>query len=193
MRSTAPLIAALLSVAASGAAGVALAADDARPDAARLAGQRSFGFGPTVGVWSGIGAVAGGGGETLKAWLSGGYAPVLVFANARTPDKAIRFNAYSAYQLNGDIELVLARRPRLEIGALLGYKFNNVIGHGGGAGLDLRYDIGPKVALGIAAGLAVFPSAKHRLDTNYAYPTDRNPGVTPALQGGANFGLIFYP
>jgi hypothetical protein len=25
------------------------------------------------------------------------------------------------------------------------------------------------------------------------YPTDRSPGLTPAIQGGANIGLIFYP
>jgi len=37
------------------------------------------------------------------------------------------------------------------------------------------------------------PSAKDRLDRNFAYPTDRSPPLTPAIQGGVNLGLIFYP
>jgi hypothetical protein len=155
--------------------------------------QRSFGVGATIGVWSGLGGIVGGGGDRVKGWLSGGYAPVLVFANARTPDKAIRFNAYNGYQLNGDLEIVAMKRDRTELGVLLGYKFNSVIGHGGGAGLGVLYDLGAKMALDFSGGLAVFPSAQDRLDRNFAYPTDRSPALTPAIQGGANLGLIFYP
>ena len=155
--------------------------------------RRFFGIGATIGVWSGLGGIVGGGGDRVKGWLSGGYAPVLVFANARTPDKALRFNAYNAYQLNGDLEIVVMKRDRTELGVLLGYKFNSVIGHGGGAGLGVLYDLGAKIALDFSGGLAVFPAAKDRLDRNFAYPTDRSPALTPAIQGGANLGLIFYP
>jgi hypothetical protein len=157
------------------------------------AAQRSIGVGATIGVWSGIGGIVGGGGDRVKGWLSGGYAPVLVFANARTPDKAVRFNAYNGYQLNGDLEIVAMKRARTEVGILLGYKFNSVIGHGGGAGVGVLYDLGPKIALDLSGGVAIFPAAKDRLDRNFAYPTDRSPGLTPVIQGGANLGLIFYP
>ena len=183
-RWAAPLIAVLASSAGVRAEPVPVASQDA---------QRSIGLGATIGVWSGIGGIVGGGGDRVKGWLAGGYAPVLVFANARTPDKAVRFNAYNGYQINGDLEIVAMKRARTEVGVLLGYKFNSVIGHGGGAGVGVLYDLGAKMALDLSGGLAIFPSAKDRLDRNFAYPTDRSPGLTPVIQGGANLGLIFYP
>jgi hypothetical protein len=179
-----PLIAVLASSARASADPVPVVSADV---------QRSVGFGATIGVWSGLGAIVGVGGDRVKGWVAGGYAPVLVFANARTPDKAVRFNAYNAYQLNGDLEIVAMKRARTEVGVLLGYKFNSVIGHGGGAGVGVLYDLGPKIALDLAGGLAVFPSAQDRLDRNFAYPTDRSPALSPAIQGGLNLGLIFYP
>jgi hypothetical protein len=60
-------------------------------------------------------------------------------------------------------------------------------------GRGVLYDLGPKIALDLAGGLAIFPSAKDRLDRDFAYPTDRSPGLTPAIQAGANIGLVFYP
>jgi len=184
LRCAVPLILVLGSSAHVRAAPVPAVSEDA---------QRSVGFGATVGVWSGLGGIVGVGGDRVKGWLAGGYAPVLVFANARTPDKAIRFNAYNGYQLNADLEIVAMKRARTEVGVLLGYKFNSVIGHGGGAGVGVLYDLGPKIALDLAGGVAVFPSAQDRLDRNFAYPTDRSPPLTPAIQSGVNLGLIFYP
>lgn len=178
----------------AGPADTAVPGEAAAPamEAVPVAGQRSFGLGPTIGFWSGAGAIAGGGGETVKAWVSGGYAPVLVFSNARTADKAMRFNYYSAYQLNGDVTVRLMRRARAELGLLLGYKYNSVIGHGGGAGARLLYDLSARTALEISGGLAVFPSAQDRLDRR-GYPSDRVPGITPALQGGVGVGLLVFP
>ena len=184
LRRAAPLIAVLASSAGVRADPTPVATQDA---------QRFFGVGATIGVWSGLGGIVGGGGDRVKGWLSGGYAPVLVFANAKTADKAIRFNAYNAYQVNGDVDITVMKRDRTELGVLLGYKFNSAIGHGGAVGLGVLYDLGAKVALDFSGGLAIFPSAQDRLDRNFAYPTDRSPALTPAIQCGANLGLIFYP
>lgn len=123
---------------------------------------------------------------------SGGYAPVLVFANARTPDRATRFNYYSAYQLQGDLTVRLVERAPTEFTFPLGYKLNSVIGHGGGAGVRILYDVSERTALEISVGLTVFPSAKERLDRR-GYPADRAPPITPALQGGAGVGLLVFP
>lgn len=160
--------------------------------AAHLGGQRNFGAGPVVGIWSGAGAIVGGGGEAAKAWLSGGYFPILVFANAKTPGRDFRFNGYNSAQINGDLSLRLTRQDRAELSLLGGYKFNTVIGHGGGAGLLILYDLGQHFALTVLAGLAVFPSALDRLHQNHGYPYDRDPKL-PWLQGGASVGLLFYP
>ena len=190
-RLTAAVAVALLAAAPAGATEADAAGSG--PAGSFAAGQRSFGLGPTVGLWAGAGAIAGGGGETAKVWLSGGYAPVLVFANARTPEKEVRFDAFHAYQLNGDVTVRLTARGRSELSLLLGYKFNSVLGHGGGGGVRILYDLGPRVGLEISGGLAVFPSAEERLDRDHGYPTDRDPSITPALQGGANVGLVVFP
>jgi len=155
-------------------------------------GQRAFGVGATAGVWSGAGVTVAGGSEVVKGWVTAGYAPVMVFANAKA-DKALRFNYYHAVQLGADLAIPVKKRARLEVSLLLGYKFNSVLGHGGGAGLGLLYDLSRHLGLAIAGGLNVFPSAQDRLDRNQGYPTDRNPSLTPAIQGGGNIGLVFYP
>lgn len=182
-----------LAIAAAGAPRRSSGAEGDAASPLAAPGQRLFAVGPTAGVWAGTGAIAGGGGEAVKAWLSGGYMPVFVFANSRSADRAMRFNYYGAYQLNGDVTVRLLARARTDLGLLLGYKFNSVLGHGGGAGVRILYDVSERVALEIAAGLAVFPSAQDRLDRQFGYPTDRTPALTTALQGGANVGLLVFP
>jgi hypothetical protein len=181
---------ALLAAGSGSARGATVTAGEA--EGAFAPGSHTFGLGPTIGFWSGAGAMVGGGTDVVKVWASGGYAPVMVFANTRTADRAVRFNYYNTYQLNGDLGLGVYHRPRVELSVLLGYKFNSVLGHGGGAGIGVLYDLGPRLAVMVAAGGAVFPSAQDRLDRE-GYPADRKPSVTPALQGGANIGLVFFP
>jgi hypothetical protein len=178
----------LLSLAGAARAGTA----NGEGEGTLQAGQRAFGVGVTVGVWSGAGLTFGGGSDAVKGWATAGYAPVLVFANAKA-DKALRFNYYSAYQLGADLAIPLKKRPRLELSLLLGYRFNSVLGHGGGAGVGVIYDLGRRVGLALSGGLTVFPSAQDRLDRNQGYPSDRDPALSTAIQSGANLGLIFFP
>lgn len=158
-----------------------------------MASQRRFGFGPTVGFWSGTGLTMGGGGDIVRGWFTGGFVPVFVFANARTPDRAPRFNYYSSLQINEDLAFHLFRRPRLEGSLVIGYKYNTVLGHGGGLGASVLYDLGARVGLLIGAGFGVFPWAKDRLVDDHAYPNDRDTAFPPAIQGGGNIGLVFFP
>ncbi|MBK9517600.1 MAG: hypothetical protein IPO09_09650 [Anaeromyxobacter sp.] len=166
---------------------------EAAPPPALPRGQRTFGVGATLGSWAGAGLIAGGGGRTVKGWVTAGYAPVLVFSNARTASRSIRFNGYSAFQVGADLGVPLAIRERSEARLLLGYKYNTVLGHGGGAGVRLLYDRSAHLALAVAAGLTVFPAAERRLDEHQHYPPDRDPGLTPALQGGLTLELIWFP
>ncbi|GAO01189.1 hypothetical protein [Anaeromyxobacter sp. PSR-1] len=174
---------------AAGAAGVL----EAPAAVAATPGQRSFGVGPTLGFWSGAGLIAGGGTGRLKGWVSGGYAPVMVFSNERTPERDLRFDYYNAYQLNGDVSLRVNGPSTTEIALLAGYKYNGVLGHGAGGGVRVLFDVGPRTAVELSFGLAVFPDAMDRLERDHAYPADRDPGITPALQGGANLGLLVFP
>jgi hypothetical protein len=185
------LLLALLIV--SGAASSARAdgpAEDATPAAVS---QRRFGFGPTVGFLSGSGVTVGGGGALVRGWFTGGFMPIVVFANTRTPDRAARINYYNSLQINEDLAFHLFQRPRVEGSLVLGYKYNTVFGHGGGAGLGVLYDLSAHVGLQIVVGVALFPSAKDRLVRDHGYPTDRDPSFPPAVQGGGNIGLVFFP
>jgi hypothetical protein len=187
-----------LVVAALVAAGSAVAPPlaNAAPTAVEAEGpppppQRHFGIGATVGMYSGFGVTAGGGGGFLRGWFTGSFMPVFVFANARTADRAGRVNYYSSYQINEDIGLRVLARPRLDGMVLLGYKFNYVLGSGGGVGFGVIHDLSRRVGLQLSAGVALFPSARDRLRSR-GYPDDRDPRLV-ALQGGANVGLVFFP
>ncbi|ABC82060.1 hypothetical protein [Anaeromyxobacter dehalogenans] len=193
------LLVALLPAAARGAepeaapaAGAAGVPGTTAADAAGR-GQRSFGVGPTLGFWSGAGLLAGGGTGRVKGWVSGGYAPVMVFSNERTPGRDLRFDFYNAYQVNAEVSLRVNGPSTTEIALLAGYKYNGVLGHGAGGGLRVLFDVGPRAAVELSFGLAVFPEAMDRLERDHAYPSDRDPGLTPSLQGGANLGLLVFP
>ncbi|HEY4185919.1 MAG TPA: hypothetical protein VGP07_12675 [Polyangia bacterium] len=189
-RASSLLIVALVAVASS-RAGAAPEIDD--PAASAEPPQRHFGVGPSVGFLAGNGVTMGGGGGFLRGWFTGGFAPIFVFANARTPDRSVRFNYYNAFQINEDLTFRIFQRPRLEGAVLVGYKYNTVLGSGGGGGFSVLYDLDRRWGLLMSVGVAVFPSAKARLMRNEGYPADREPPITPAIQGGANVGLVFFP
>ena len=184
-------LATLLVLATVSSAAAAATAEDS--DATAPPGQRRFGVGATAGVYAGTGITMGGGGRLLKGWFSAGYIPVLVFANARTNDHAMRFNYYTSYQINEDLALHLLTLPRVELALIIGYKYNTVLRHGGGIGVGGAYALGRRVGLQMSAGVALFPHAKDHLDHDQGYPVDRVPALTPALQGGVNVGLVFFP
>ena len=155
--------------------------------------QRRFGFGPTLGFLSGNGVTIGGGGDVVRGWFTGSFMPILLFGHTRGVHQQQRFNYYNSLQINEDLAFHLFRRPRVEASLLVGYKYNTVLGHGGGAGLGFLYDLSARVALQITFGVAVFPAAKDRLIRDHGYPTDQDASVPPALQGGGNIGLVFFP
>ena len=185
------LVACLVAVVATSSAHAQPAAEDGAAPAPPS--QRRFGFGPTIGFLSGNGLTVGGGGDLVRGWFTGGFMPIVVFANARTPDRAGRVNYYNSLQINEDLAFHLFDRPRVEGALLAGYKYNTVLGHGGGLGLSFLYDLGRRVELQFTAALAVFPAAKDRLDRDHGYPSDRVPALPPAIQGGANLALVFFP
>lgn len=161
------------------------------PAEAHFGGQRNFGFGPTLGLMTGAGGLFGGGGELIKAWVSGGYMPVLIFANEHET-KAFRYNGFNAAQVNSDITVRIVHHDRADVSLLGGYKYNTILGNGGGGGLLVQYDLGPRLAIVGMVGVSVFPSAKDHLVNDHGYPTDRDPSL-PWLQGGLNGALVIFP
>src|SRR5215467_8969018 len=165
-------------------------ATEVAPVAPHFGGQRTTGFGPTISLYSGLGGLVALGTSDVELWLSGGYMPVLIFANERNSTKDVRTNYYTTAQANADVAIrVLHPSSRLDVFAMLGYKFNTVLGHGLGAGVAVRYDLSATVAALLQIwGFSIFPQATtDRLVTDHDYPTDRDP-VLPWLAGGTGVG-----
>lgn len=154
-------------------------------------GQRTFGFGPTLGLQSGTGAIVAIG-SPFGVLLSGGYVPVLTGATQHET-RAPEYDIYSSAQINVELTLVPWHpSPKSALGIVAGYKYNTVLGHGGGAGVSWRYDLGRKAAFFGIIGGSLFPGAEHELITHHGYPTDRDL-IIPWLQGGFNAGIMVYP
>jgi hypothetical protein len=174
--------------------GAARADDDTEALVTRpppVAGQRMVGLGPTLGLQVGTGALIALG-SPAGVLLSGGYMPILTTANQHET-AAAEFRIYSSAQLNADVAITPWHpSPRSALGVVFGYKFNTLLGHGGGAGVSWAYDLGRKCAFFGLIGASVFPRAEHELIADHGYPTDRDL-VLPWLQGGFNAGLMVYP
>ena len=169
------------------------AAEQPAPPARHFGGQRTVGFGPTLGLSNGSGGVVVVGGDPIGVVVSGGYMPVVVFGNYTLAGRDIRFNYYSSAQANADL-LVAPWHigPRVSLGPSAGYKFNTVLGHGVGAAFNVSFDLSRTLALIGSWGVAVFPGARDGLMQNEGYPADRSPEI-PWLQSGVQVGLLVYP
>lgn len=154
-------------------------------------GQRTFGFGPFLGL-SGLGAAAGALVAPVGFWVSGGYAPVWVFGNKHDTTRTLTFDGYSSAQLNLDVSVLpVLASSRIDAGVIAGYRYNTLLSHGIGAGVALTCDFSRTVVGFASYELSFFPQAQDQL-TNAGYPTDRDASL-PWLQGGVNVGLMFFP
>jgi hypothetical protein len=154
--------------------------------------QRTFGVGPTVGFATGAGGLAGVVLPPVGLWMSGAYMPLFVFGSKHEAPRALTFNAYSSAQVNADVS-ILPWRPndRVDLGLVLGYRYNTVLAHGIGGGFAVTYDLSKAIGLLLAVEYTVFPGAQGQL-ASVGYPTDRDASL-PWLQGGVNVGLVLYP
>jgi hypothetical protein len=154
-------------------------------------GQRSIGFGPVLGLSTGAGGMVELGLPPVALWLSGGYQPIMVFGNMQG-SRAMTFDFFNSAQFNADVSFMPWHSgPRLDYGLLGGYRYDTVLGHGGGAGGVLTMDLGREVGLFASLELLAFPDAASAIRAQ-GYPGDRDPAL-PWLQGGANIGLLTYP
>jgi hypothetical protein len=111
---------------------------------------------------------------------------------AHSTSNAFRINYYSSAQLNADFALgPLLRSAKADLSLLLGYRYNNVLGHGAGAGVAIELWLSESVAGTLLVAPSFFPSAQSQLD-DHGYPLDRDAAL-PWLQGGAGVALSFHP
>lgn len=167
-------------------------AAEQEPEPSRhFGGQRTFGLGPAVGLYAGFGAVVVLDLEPVGAVVSGGYLPLFIFGNE---DFSNDFDAryFGSAELNADLLIgPLYRGRKMEIDLLAGYRFNTVLGHGGGLGLRFALDVSRLVRLEFSWTPNVFPEAEDRL-AEEGYPDDVEASL-PWWQGGLGAAAVFYP
>lgn len=172
--------------------GAALADDSPGMSAAsRFGGQRKVGLGPSAGFYNGLGGLLNLELEPVGLVVSGGYMPVLIFGNEGA-ERAFKFDYYSSAQVNADLLVgPLYRGRKVQIHLLAGYRYNTVLGHGGGLGLRFAIDVSRNLRLEFHSTPNVFPDATARLRER-DYPARRDPAI-PWLQGGLGAAAVLYP
>jgi hypothetical protein len=160
-------------------------------EAPHFGAQRTLGLGPVLG-FQGMGATVGARLDVVGLWVSGGYAPILVLGNKRDSLRSATFDFYSSAQVNADVSIMVYHpKPTVEVGLVLGYRYNTLLAHGVGVGAIATLDFGPSLAGFAVIEPEIFPDAQSQL-TSAGYPNDRD-AVLPMLQGGTSIGLLFYP
>lgn len=155
--------------------------------------QRTFGLGPSLGWANGVGAM--GSVEllpsTAKLWINGGYDPIFVYGKKQGSNQSTA-DVYNSGQVGGELALTPWHAgTRYDFGFIGGYRYNSVLGHGGGGGGVLTADLTPSLALFFSVELFAYPQANARL-ASAGYPGDRT-AYAPWMQAGGNVGLIVYP
>lgn len=153
-----------------------------------VVGQRNVGFGPTAGQFNGLGGglrlgTGSFGMEAFAAWQ-----PVFSGEQDQLFDLVgtwqTSLHAYAAFLEPSEI---------VSIGVLAGYKYNDVLRHGGAVGGYFRYDLNRDLALMGHGGLSYFPDGESRMREELNLSDDESldfPG--PSLQTGVNLSLFFY-
>lgn len=170
----------------------ALAAGNATDDSVRpFGGQRTFGFGPALGFYSGLGGLVSFETEPVGLVVSGGYMPVFVFGNEGAA-RRLTVDYYGSAQVNTDVLIgPVYEGKKVEIDLLGGYRYNTVLGHGGGLGVRFSIDVSRVLRLEFHWTPNVFPGALGRL-RDRGYPANRDPSL-PWLQGGLGAAVVVYP
>jgi len=153
-------------------------------------GQRSFGFGPTGGAFTGF----GGGlriGSDYGVEAYGGWLP-LVLTTKHGDSSDFDFNNTLMFSVHA-YAVVLAPTEQSSIGVLAGYKYNDLLGHGGAFGGYGLLDLNRSLVLHLTGGVLFFPDGEDSVrehdnvapDATYGFPG-------PFLQVGANIGLMLF-
>ena len=120
-----------------------------------------------------LGAALGAQLDVVGLWITGGYAPVLVFGNKYDELRTFTADYYGSGQVAADVTLMLLHpTPKLDAGLLFGYRYNSVLAHGIGFGGIAILDFSPTLAGFLLVEPEVFPDAQSQINAA-GYPSDR--------------------
>ena len=153
--------------------------------------QRVFSFGPTAGFYHGF----GGGirvGNPIGLEAFGGWLPLLL--SIQRPGETPEFDFRLTRQVGVDAYFIaLTPTSRSAVGVLAGYKYNDLLSHGGTVAAFARLDLNHSLAVHLAGGPVYFPDGEEKLLAEDDIPDDAEFGFPgPSLQFGINVGLLLY-
>ena len=145
-----------------------------------------------AGAWSGFGGGLAFGTRAAGVRGSVGWAPLLMTLDTGTSTD-LKF--YSGLMVGPDLYVrALSPQPTSDIGAVLGYRYSSLLGHGLAAGAYAQFGLSRLVDLNLSLGVLVFPDGENRLKRDQNLPSTTQfsfPGPNVALALGAS--LAFFP
>lgn len=167
-------------------------ASNPAPTPEPVRGQRSVGIGAELGLNTGVGPALHVGTRQFGLYVAAGLMPIFIVGKEQGPAGSVTFDVYRSFELNTDVyAMFLQASPRTDLGLSAGYSGNTFLGNGINLGITVQHDLGEQLAFTMFGGFEYFPDARDHLIA-HAYPATQD---TPraGLQGGVNFGLVFYP
>jgi len=141
-----------------------------------------------AGSYTGFGAGVGLGTRDIGVRAYGGWLPLLITLNSD-----LKF--YSGFQVGPDLYArIFSPQPNADIGALAGYRYSTLLGHGFTVGGYAQFGLSRAVDVDISVGLLIFPDGEDHLAREENLP----PGVQYSFPGpkvdlGVSVGLAFFP
>jgi len=141
-----------------------------------------------TGSYAGFGAGVGIGTRDVGVRAYGGWIPLLFTLNSD-----LKF--YSGFQVGPDVYArIFSPQPNADIGALAGYRYSTLLGHGFTVGGYAQFGLTRALDANISVGLLVFPDGEDHLAREENLP----PGVQYSFPGpkvnlGVSLGLAFFP
>ena len=173
-------------------------APDASPSPAEphhFGGQRSVGIIADAGFYSGVAAGVQLG--TAQYGLHGtfGWLPVLVSAIERGPSSTrSTLKLFSTIQAGADLYALPFRTSAVaDIGGSVGYRYNDLLGHGVGFAFQARVDLDATFAIHVIGGLTVYPDGRDRVVRETAGLASADFLFGSSFNIAANLGLLIFP
>jgi hypothetical protein len=156
--------------------------------------QRIAGLLAEIGFHTGFGIGARVGTGDFGARVSADWNPIIVVIQKLDATQT-DFDAASSLQINADLfALPIQGTERARIGAIGGYRYNSILGHGASLGGNAVVDLGPHLALDILGGITWFPRGNERARDEFGIAAQDDFGFPgPELVYGVNAALVFYP
>jgi hypothetical protein len=155
-------------------------------------GQEYFAVGPQLSFIQPNGLVLHAGLPEFALELSGGFVPLLL--SYTTPDDDLHIRLLAKLEADADVVVRVAHFKRtMSINVRGGYRYNELLGNGGGVGASFAKRFNRLLALDAGIGLSLFLDAEKRLREKEVPVGTRFGALPPSIGWGVSARLLIYP